>query len=386
MTRAQHRIQAVTYYDPDTYPPIVNSARLLAQRGFTLDLFCRDIGDRWAVSYPSQVHLHRIKAGAQGTWFEYPFFVADVLRRGGAKASLFVGHDMYGLLPARLLASRYCRPLVYHCHDFAERDRPLHIGGRIVRAFEQRFARTADLVIVPDAERGAVVARELGLVRPPLIVANAPLLRPSATGDALQRALRQRGVDFQRVVLRQGRIGAGHAIEATVRSIPYWASESWGFVVMGIGKTTYWERLETLAQALGIEHRFVILPPVGYDQVAQFTPGADVGHALYEPIHMSHATPTTSSNKMMEYMAAGLPLLVSDIPSLRALVERYQCGITADQESPESIAVAVNALLGDPARARQMGAAGRQAFEQVFCYERQFGPAVDAFLALADYA
>lgn len=378
-------VQAVTYYDPDLYPPIVNSACLLAMNGFDLELFCRDNGERWKVSYPAQVHIHRIKAEVQGSWREYALFVAAVLRRSGTRSAIFVGHDTYGLLPAWLLAARYRRPWVYHCHDFVERERPLHIGGCFLRAFERSFARTADLVIVPDAERGALIARALRLKRPPLIVANAPLARPKASGEMLHQALEERGINLERIVFRQGRVGSGHAIEATLRSIPHWADKRWGFAVMGIGDAAYCKQLEALAQALGVQRQFVILPPVGYDQVAQFTPGADVGHALYEPITINHATPTTSSNKMMEYMAAGLPLLVSDKPSLRALVEEYGCGITADQDDPGSIATAVNVLLSNPSRAHQMGAKGAKAFEQVFCYERQFAPVLDAFRALAGY-
>src|SRR5205085_1443708 len=139
----------------------------------------------------------------------------------------------------------------------------------------------------------------------------------------------------------------GHAIESTLQSIAHWASRNWGFVVMGYGDQSYLDKLSGLAHSLGIKHQFVVLPPVGYDQVAQFTPGADVGHALYEPVHVNNLYIATASNKIMEYMADGLPLLVSDTPSLKSIVNKYQCGLTADEKSPESIAAAVNTLLGE---------------------------------------
>jgi glycosyltransferase involved in cell wall biosynthesis len=86
----------------------------------------------------------------------------------------------------------------------------------------------------------------------------------------------------------------------------------------------------------------------------------------------------------MEYMAAGLPLLVSDRPGLRGLVERYGCGLAADERSPEGIARAINTLLGNPSLAQRMGEAGAQAFVQEFSYERQFAPVLEAFRALSD--
>jgi glycosyltransferase involved in cell wall biosynthesis len=383
MDKANLRIQAIFYNNPDCYPPIVNGVRLLAQAGFAVNLLCRDNGQEWHVSYPASTRVRRIGTRSGSSWREYFRFVTAVMRRADKHAALFIGYDMHGLLPARLLAARYRRPLVYHCHDYAEGGRKLPLGSHLVRAFERRFARTADLVVVPDYDRGTVMRKELHLPVPPTVAANAPIHASASSGVALTQALMSRGKRFKRILLRQGRIGVGHAIEATLRSMPQWNSRDWGFVLMGWGEAPYLETLAQLAHSLEVEEQFVVLPQVGYDQVEHFTSGAHVGHALYEPIHINNVHITTASNKIMEYMAAGLPLLVSNRPALIALVEKYGCGLTADESSPQSIAGAVNALLGDPALAQRMGAAGAQAFAREFSYERQFAPALDAMRRLA---
>jgi glycosyltransferase involved in cell wall biosynthesis len=291
---------------------------------------------------------------------------------------------MHGFLAARLLATLRRKPLIYHCHDFVEGKARLSVGARVVRAFERRFARTADAVIAPDADRAAVMARELRLTRPPFVVANAPLRRPSGSGEPLRRALLERGLDLEAIVLRQGVLGPGHGIDATLRSVPHWAGERWGFVLMGFGEQRYLDELTALARSLGVEKQFAILPPVAYDEVAAYTVGADVGHALYDPVNVNHRFMGTASNKIMEYMAAGLPVLVSDTDSFRRLVQRYRCGLAVDEMSPPSIADAVNSLLGNPEQQRAMGEAGARAFEQVFCYERQFAPVLETINALCD--
>jgi glycosyltransferase involved in cell wall biosynthesis len=369
-------LTAIFYNNPDEYPPIINGVRLLAQAGWQVHLFCRDNGKEWNVVYPSEVRVERIRADQKSSWREYFGFLRRVMLRNHKHSRLFVGHDMHGLLPARLLASRFRRPLVYHCHDFADRNLSAPLGSRVVRAFEQRFARSANLLIVPDKERAFVMEAALRTKHPALIVANAPLRQPANQSELLRRTLAASGKQFDKILLRQGRIGVGHAIEATVRSIPFWANQKWGFVAMGYGEMEYLNHLVSVAQRLGIGERFVILPPVSYDRVTGYTVGADAGHALYDPITFSHAHPATASNKIMEYMAAGLPLLVSDTTALRELVETFQCGITANESVPESIAEAVNTLLADSDFAYRMGRAGKQAFEKVFCYERQFAPAV----------
>lgn len=378
-----HRTAQIIFYnDPDNYPPIVNGVRLLTEAGWSVELLCRG-GERcWGVSYPKSVKIVRSNPHGRTSWHEYLAFIGNVLQHGSRGMSLIYAHDMHALVPARILATMYRRPLIYHSHDFADDMQVMPAGSRLVHRFHLRFARTADLVVIPDSARAGVIAQTLRLKHEPLIAANAPLKRTLVPSNVLQQALAIKGHRFDKIAFRQGRIGVGHAIESTLHSLPHWKDRRWGFVVMGISEQSYVDKLMLEAQALGVEDRFVILPPVGYDEVSAFTPAADLGHALYEPIHINNVHITTASNKIMEYMEAGLPLLVSDTPSLKAHVEKYKCGLVADEKSPESIAVAVNTLLCDPKRAADMGSAARRAFETEFCYERQFAGVLEAFQTL----
>ena len=104
------------------------------------------------------------------------------------------------LAAARLLATRFRRPLVYHNHDFVGPDLKLTRGQKVVKLFERVLARTADLVIVPDRERAAFVRQQLRLRGRPLVVANAPLNAPSADERRLSKTLEARGKRFERIV------------------------------------------------------------------------------------------------------------------------------------------------------------------------------------------
>lgn len=132
------KIQSIFYSNPDIYPPIINSCRLLAQASFDVELFCSDDLAKWEVNYSPRVHIHRVKANGNTSGREYLGFVGSVLRHHSAPR-VFIGHDMHGFLVARLQATRYRRPLVYHCHDFAETGRPLSRGGQIARLFQRRL-------------------------------------------------------------------------------------------------------------------------------------------------------------------------------------------------------------------------------------------------------
>lgn len=376
------KIQTIFYANPDLYPPIINGTRLLAQAGFKVEILCRVYRGTWNVSYPASTSVRRIPVFARNSLANYLAFVFQVVRGADRKVVAFVGHDMHGFLPARLLASLLRKPLIYHIHELPDLSE-LATGGRLVYLFHKQFAHTADLVIVPDEERTRVLMAELALHRRPLIVANAPLKLFTQSDDCLHKVLKEQNRSFGKIVFRQSSVGPDHAIEASIRSIPFWHKRDWGFVVMGPGEADYINRLRQISSEVGVEDRFIILPPVSYDDVRRFTPGATVGHALYCPRDTNSRLNVTASNKNLEYMAAGLPLLVSDRPGLRAFVEKYGCGITADEQSPESIAAAINTLLGDDQLAQRMGAAGRRAFEEEFCYEKQYAPVINKLMQLA---
>lgn len=375
-------VQAFFYNNPDNYPPIINGARLLAEAGWRVELFCRDDGQEWKVEYPEAVRIERVKATSGSSWRNYISFCRQAMRRGKKGAAVFVGHDMHGLVPARLLAARYGRPLIYHCYDYSGEGFTQTLGSRLVKSLQFGFARSAGLMTVPDEGLANLLFKDLHLKRPPVVMVNSPLDQPR-DGGALRGALQDRGRDYEKIVFRQGRIGRGHALEVTIRSIPMWANRKWGFVVMGIGESSYVDSLNKLAASLGVNDQFVALPPVAYDRVAKFTRDADLGHALYEPIHVNNLN-ITGSCKIQEYMAAGLPLLVSDRPSLRSLVEEYSSGLTADDSRPESIAAAINALLDNPEASHEMGVSSRRAFELEFCYEKQFAPVIRAIEQLSN--
>ncbi len=75
--------------------------------------------------------------------------------------------------------------------------------------------------------------------------------------------------------------------------------------------------------------------------------------------------------KMFEYMAAGIPVIASDFPRWRAIVEASGCGLCVDPRDPAAIAAAIDRLAQDPLLARRMGANGRRAIEQTYNWKNE---------------
>ncbi|MBB4064212.1 glycosyltransferase family 4 protein [Gellertiella hungarica] len=66
-------------------------------------------------------------------------------------------------------------------------------------------------------------------------------------------------------------------------------------------------------------------------------------------------------NKMFEYMSAGLPVIASNFPLWREVVEGSGCGLCVDPAKPEEIARAIDWIIMNPVEAEAMGRRGQEA-------------------------
>jgi len=95
---------------------------------------------------------------------------------------------------------------------------------------------------------------------------------------------------------------------------------------------------------------------------------ADTGLICVWPVpHNLISTP----NKLFEYMAAGLPVIASNFPLWKEIVEGNRCGICVNPLDPKEIASAIKYLIKHPEEALEMGKNGRKAVEEKYNWENE---------------
>ncbi|MBZ8117580.1 glycosyltransferase [Roseovarius sp. LXJ103] len=106
----------------------------------------------------------------------------------------------------------------------------------------------------------------------------------------------------------------------------------------------------------------------GRNAVADILSRARAGLVLFHPLP-NHAR--SQPNKLFEYMAAGLPVIASDFPLWREIIEGADCGLLVDPKDPADIAAAMQWILDHPDAAEVMGARGRRAVEEHYNWDAE---------------
>jgi glycosyltransferase involved in cell wall biosynthesis len=140
-----------------------------------------------------------------------------------------------------------------------------------------------------------------------------------------------------------GNVEKGRGISSIIEAFKF-VHPDVGLAIMG-RNSDYRNKMIELVKSLKLENRIKFISAVLPDEVVSYCKLADTGIAPIKNICTSYYL--SLPNKIFEYIQAGIPVMSSNFPEMKQVIDKYNIGNTFDVEDESNIAEAINTLHND---------------------------------------
>lgn len=286
-----------------------------------------------------------------------------------AKPDVIHSHDVNTLVTGWVAAKLAKACLVYDAHEIST-SREGYAGLRkLVGMIERVLMPRVDGAITTTDARAKFFARAYHIPRP-IVLQNRPRQQQKIQSNRIREEL---GLERPwPIILYQGGIQQGRGLERLAR-IAKDVPDTY-FVFIGGGRLD--GVLQTIAQEAGAADRVRFISTVALAELPVYTASADIGIQPIENTCFNHFT--TDSNKLFEYVQAGLPVIASDLPEIRLIVGQYDLGVLVKPGDSAALVEAIGRLVSDRALRLHYAERARQASSQL-SWEAQEHELVDLY-------
>ncbi len=314
------------------------TCEVLMHLGCEITLIGRKHRDSEPIKRPYEVHRFSNMRFNRGALFyaELNFRLYRFLRRRRDVDAIWA-NDLDTLWPAYAVAKQRQIPLIYDSHEYfteaaglTGRPLPKYVWTQI----ERRIIPKLPVMITVNEHIAEAYRSKYGVaVR---VVRNAPPLQPPVS----PKNRTELGLPDGPLVILQGAfMDKDRGVLEAVEAMNYLPNAR--LLLVGAGEE--WEAAKRIASGREPANQIIVWPKQPYERLRQLTASADVGLSLDKGIHMNYYF--SLPNKLFDYIHAGIPVVASPLPEVRAVVNEYEVGVIIDDWSPERIADAVNQVL-----------------------------------------
>lgn len=286
------------------------------------------------------------------------------------KADVLVSNDL-DTLPAVYLASKIKNTvLVYDSHEYFTEVPELKNRRLVRRIWEKIESRMlphihfSSTVSHPIAE---AYRKKYGIHME--VIRNLPFRR--LTKAAPEFFLRKQS---EKIILYQGVLNMGRGLEMAIEAMKY--TENTVLVIIGQGDVE--KELKELARSLGLAERVSFIGRISPERLFDYTVQADLGISLEEDLGLNYrfALP----NKVFDYIQAGVPVLVSDLPEVKSLVLQFDVGTINNTRTSAELGALFNHILSDETKIQAWKLNLKKAAAEL-CWEKEEQKLVNLYQA-----
>ena len=326
--------------DLSTDMRVQKQALLLTDMGYAVTLIGRYTGKSPSLFLP-RVRVKRLKVLFRRGPLMYILFNASLLLRLLARRSdLYVSNDLDTLIPCYSVSRLFGKSLVYDAHEYFTGQ-----YGLAERKLQYTVWKKVERRLLPKVRHMITVSNSIaGLYREEYGVDPVVIMNVAPSTDELiaynRNNLRVREEDLL-VVYQGSGINPGRGVMELINAMTM--LERIRLIITGSGDMI--EEVKHAVTYKGLGSNVIFLPRMKWEEMMQFTMCCDVGLSL-DPdncINQRFSLP----NKLFDYIAAGIPAVVSPLPEVSAVVRRYSCGLILSHVTPYTIAGALERLRDD---------------------------------------
>ena len=310
-------------------------------------------------------------------------YIVLIIRTAKLNADVLSCHDLSALHMAYLATwwKRKRPKLIYDSHEFelgriGSRTKLQHI---YVKHLERFLIRRCAFSIMVNDSIADEVQKIHKLKQRPIVVRSTPekwTVDPEETKKK-RRELLDRFTDsrVEHIMMFHGNLGNGNGLEMTVPTLQKF--KDIGIVLMGaqVSKELI-RKIQEKSKEAGVEGRLLIIPPVNITELWKYSGAADVEMMAIEPVSKSYYY--SLPNKLFESIQSETPVIASDLPEMKRIVEGYRIGLLCSPGDVRAFCDCVDRMLPD----RELYSACKQNMlkaKEDLCWEKEKQVLKDAF-------
>ena len=256
-----------------------------------------------------------------------------------AKFDVVLSNDL-DTLPANFLASKLRnKPLVYDSHEYFT-----EVPELVNRPKVQKIWEWLEKRMLPNLKNAYTVCDSIAKAyqkkygTPFKVVRNVPFAKQLNSPSLLKNDTEDK------VVLYQGAVNVHRGLEQAILAMKH--LEKTRFIITGDGDIK--PLLEKLVQQKKLGDKVEFLGRLPINELYKITPTADLGLSIEEDVGLNYryALP----NKLFDYIQAEVPVLVTSLPEMSAVVNHYEIGGITESLEPEKLAEKMKAALFDDSK------------------------------------
>ena len=164
-----------------------------------------------------------------------------------------------------------------------------------------------------------------------------------------------------------GLLNPSRGLDTAIKAVAQYVKKNpeFEFIVVGKGKAE--KHLRQLTVDLGVENCIKFLGWIDNKEIPRLIANSDVGIV---PHHKCSHWDNTIPNKLFDYMAASIPVIVSNVTPMARIVEETQCGLVYMDYNEDSLVAALDQL-SNPELRNTLGKNGQNAVQEKFNWVRE---------------